>query len=447
MEHKYILVLGAGRSSASLIRYLLQHADDNNWTVTVGDISEATARERIASFNTGRTVEFNIEDRERSRKAIAASDVVVSLLPAHLHLMAAAICLEEKKHLLTASYVTDQMKALDTEAKSKDLLFLNECGLDPGIDHMSAMQLIDKIKAEGGRLTSFESFTGGLISPETDPENPWRYKFTWNPRNVVMAGQGTARFLQDGQYKFIPYQRLFKRTTSVNVPGYGEYEGYANRDSLKYLETYGLQGIKTMLRGTLRNKGYCSAWDVLVQLGCCDDSYPMESVSAMTHREFINSFLNFDSLKTVEEKLCRTFDFSLQGEEMTRLRWSGFFSDELIGLEKGTPAQLLEHILSKKWNLSHGEKDFIVMWHRFRFEKDGMQREIQAHLTATGDDEINTAMAKTVGLPLAIATKLLLQGKILSRGVRIPVIKEIYDPVLWELGKLGISLVERETSA
>jgi saccharopine dehydrogenase-like NADP-dependent oxidoreductase len=447
MEHKYILVLGAGRSSASLIRYLLQHADENNWTVTVGDISEAIARERIADFKTGRTVEFNIEDRERSRKAIAASDVVVSLLPAHLHLLAAAICLEEKKHLLTASYVSDQMKALDTEAKSKDLLFLNECGLDPGIDHMSAMQLIDKIKAEGGRLTSFESFTGGLIAPETDLENPWRYKFTWNPRNVVLAGQGTARFLQDGQYKFIPYQRLFKRTTSVSVPGYGEYEGYANRDSLKYLETYGLQGIKTMLRGTLRNKGYCSAWNVLVQLGCCDDTYSMESVSTMTHREFINSFLNFDSFKTVEEKLCTTFDFSLQGEEMTRLRWSGFFLDEPIGLEKGTPAQLLEHILSKKWNLSQGEKDFIVMWHRFRFERDGMQREIQAHLTATGDDEINTAMAKTVGLPLAIATKLLLQGKILSRGVTIPVIKEIYDPVLQELTKLGITLVERETTA
>lgn len=447
MEHKYILVLGAGRSSASLIRYLLEHADDSNWTVTVGDISEAIARERIADFNTGRTVEFNIEDRERSRKAIAASDVVVSLLPAHLHLMAAAICLEEKKHLLTASYVSDQMKALDAEAKSKGLVFLNECGLDPGIDHMSAMQLIDRIKDEGGRLTSFESFTGGLIAPETDPENPWRYKFTWNSRNVVMAGQGTAKFLQDGQYKFIPYQQLFKRTTPVVVPGYGEYEGYANRDSLKYLETYSLQGIETMLRGTLRNKGYCSTWNILVQLGCCDDTFPMENVGAMSHRDFINSFLNFHPSKTVEEKLCMAFNLIEKSDEMHRLRWSGFFSNEPIGLEKGTPAQILEHILSKKWKLRPGEKDFIVMWHRFRFERDGTQREIQAHLTATGDDEINTAMAKTVGLPLAIATKLLLQGKILSRGVTIPVIKEIYDPVLQELTKLGITLVEREVSA
>jgi len=447
MEHKYILILGAGRSSISLIRYLLQQALHNNWTVTVGDISEAVARERIAGFSVGRTVEFNIEDKERSRKAIAASDVVVSLLPAHLHLMAAAICLEEKKHLLTASYVSDQMKALDAEAKSKELLFLNECGLDPGIDHMSGMQLIDKIKAAGGVLTSFESFTGGLIAPETDPENPWRYKFTWNPRNVVMAGQGTAKFLQEGQYKFIPYQQLFKRTTAVTVPGYGEYEGYANRDSLKYLETYGLQGIRTMLRGTLRNKGYCRAWDVLVQLGCCDDSYSMENVASLTHREFISSFLDFDPSKSVEEKLCSTFNVSLQSEELNRLRWSGFFLNEPIGLEKGTPAQILEHILSKKWKLKQGEKDFIVMWHRFRFEKNGARQEIQAYLTATGDDEVNTAMAKTVGLPLGIATKLLLQGKIKSRGVIIPVIKEIYDPVLLELSKLGISLIERETNA
>ncbi len=444
MEHKYILVLGAGRSSSSLIRYLLQQADDHNWTVTVGDLSEPMARERIAGFASGRTVEFNIEDKERSRKAIAASDVVVSLLPAHLHILAATICLEERKHLLTASYVSDQMKAFDTEAKSRNLFFLNECGLDPGIDHMSAMQVIDKIKATGGMLTSFESFTGGLIAPETDPGNPWRYKFTWNPRNVVMAGQGTAKFLQEGHYKFIPYQQLFTRTTPINVPGYGDYEGYANRDSLKYLETYGLQGIKTMVRGTLRNKGYCNAWNVLVQLGCCADSYLMENVARLSHRDFINSFLGFHPSRSVEEKLCSTFQLSAQDEVMKKLQWSGFFSDENIGLQQGTPAQVLEHILNKKWKLKQGEKDFIVMWHRFRFEKDGKQKEIQAYLTAKGEDEINTAMAKTVGLPLGIATKLLLQGKILSRGVVMPVVKEIYNPVLLELSTLGISLAEQE---
>jgi saccharopine dehydrogenase (NADP+, L-glutamate forming) len=309
---------------------------------------------------------------------------------------------------------------------------------------MSAMQVIDTIKSKGGNLTSFESFTGGLIAPETDPENPWRYKFTWNPRNVVMAGQGTARFLQDGKYKFIPYQQLFLRTTPVSVPGYGEYEGYANRDSLKYLETYGLKNIKTMLRGTLRNKGFCKAWNVLVQLGCCDDTFPMEGVENMTHADFINSFLDSRSSASIEEKLISWHKLSPVGEEMIRLRWSGLFSDEKVGLTSGTPAQILEHILNKKWKLAPGDKDFIVMWHRFVYETGNATKEIQAYLTVTGDDEVNTAMAKTVGLPLAIAAKLLLEGKIKSRGVVIPVDQDIYNPVLKELSQNGISLVERE---
>lgn len=444
MEHKFILVVGAGRSSSSLISYLLTQASLYNWTITVGDISIQAAQSRVGESPFGKPIQFNIDEQERSRKAIAASDLVISLLPAQLHPIVAKICLAEKKHLLTASYVSDEMKALDTQAKSNDLLFLNECGLDPGIDHMSAMQVIDKIKAKGGRLTSFESFTGGLIAPETDPENPWRYKFTWNPRNVVMAGQGTAKFLQEDQYKFIPYQQLFLRTTPVSVPGYGEYDGYANRDSLKYLETYELKGIKTMLRGTLRNKGYCQAWNVLVQLGCCDDSYQMEGLEDMTHAEFINSFLDNQASASVEEKLTAAFKLLPDGAEMKRLRWSGLFTSEKIGITTGSPAQALEHILNKKWKLRSGDKDFIVMWHRFVFEIGNTRREIQAHLTVTGDDEVNTAMAKTVGLPLAIAAKLLLEGKIRSRGVVIPVYNDIYDPVLKELAQYGIRLVERE---
>jgi saccharopine dehydrogenase-like NADP-dependent oxidoreductase len=442
-----ILILGAGRSSSSLINYLLAQAKIYDWQVTVGDFSEQAAKDRIGNSSQGNAIRnairFDITDAEASRAAIASTDIVVSLIPAHLHPLVAKICLSEKKHLLTASYVSDEMKSFHEEALAKGLLFLNECGLDPGIDHMSAMQVIDKIKADGGVLTSFESFTGGLIAPETDTENPWRYKFTWNPRNVVMAGQSTAKFLQDGLYKFIPYQQLFQRITPVTVPGFGEYEGYANRDSLKYLETYGLKGIKTMLRGTLRNKGYCSAWNVLVQLGCCDDSFQLEGVTDMTHKSFINSFLG--SSQSVEEKIASTFKLSLQGEEMKRLRWSGLFTEEKVGLDKGTPAQVLEHILNKKWKLKTGDKDFIVMWHRFRYEKGGKQKEIQAYLTATGDDETNTAMAKTVGLPLAISAKLLLLGKIKSRGVVIPVMKEMYDPVLEELGELGIKLTEIES--
>ncbi|MBK5278469.1 MAG: saccharopine dehydrogenase NADP-binding domain-containing protein [Bacteroidia bacterium] len=437
-----ILMLGAGRSSSSLISYLLAQAKIYQWQIVVGDVSEQAATDRVSNSANGKAIQFDIDDVESSKAMIASSDVVISMIPAHLHPLVAKICLAEKKHLLTASYVTDGMQSFHEDAKSSGLLFLNESGLDPGIDHMSAMKVIDKIKERGGRLTSFESFTGGLIAPDTEPENPWRYKFTWNPRNVVMAGQSTAKFLSNGTYKFIPYQQLFKRITPVQVPGFGEYEGYANRDSLKYLKTYGLEGIKTMLRGTLRNKGYCSAWNVLVQLGCCDDSFQLEGVERMSHRDFMNAFVSTHD--NVDEKICLMFGLSPDSDEMNRLRWSGLFSDEEIGIAKGTPAQVLEHILNKKWKLKPGDRDFIVMWHRFQFEIDGKQKEIQAYLTAIGDDEINTAMSKTVGLPLAISTKLLMQGKIKSRGVVIPVMKEIYEPVLNELAELGIRLKEEE---
>ena len=441
---KTILALGAGRSSSVLISYLLQQGNANGWKILIGDISQDAARERIGQAAVGEAIAFDITQEEASKQSIARADVVISLLPAHFHPMVAQHCLALGKHLLTASYVSDEMMAFQEAAKAKGLLFLNECGLDPGIDHMSAMQVIDKIKNNGGALVSFESFTGGLIAPETDPENPWRYKFTWNSRNVVMAGQSTAKYIQNGEYRYIPYQQLFKRITPVSVPGYGEYEGYANRDSLKYIDTYKLQGIKTMLRGTLRNKGFCSAWNVLVQLGCCDDTYVMEGVDRMTHRSFIDAFVDADKSISLEEKLIRTFSLAKDGPELTRLRWSGLREGEHVGLTSGTPAQILEHILNKKWKLKPADNDLIVMWHRFVFEQGGKQREIQASLVARGEDAVHTAMAKTVGLPLGIAARLLLQGKLKSTGVVIPVHAEFYTPVLQELKTLGIELTEIE---
>src|SRR5579871_4628648 len=303
---KKVLILGAGRSSSACISYLIGRAAANEWQITVGDVHESAARERIGT-SSAIAIAFNIEDAEASTRAIREADVVISLIPAALHPRVAKICIAEKKHLFTASYVSDEMKGLDADVKARGLLFLNECGLDPGIDHMSAMQVIDKIKHDGGTLTSFESFTGGLIAPDTDPDNPWRYKFTWNPRNVILAGQGTAKFLQNGKFKFIPYQQLFKRTTPISVPGFGEYEGYANRDSLKYVDAYGLQSCKTVVRGTLRNKGYCSAWNVLAQLGCCDDTYSMDNVSSMTHSGFLSAFANDGELKN---SIAKQFNLS-----------------------------------------------------------------------------------------------------------------------------------------
>lgn len=442
---KRILVLGAGRSSSSLIKYLLDNARTFQWQITVGDMSVENARKKIGSAGSGEAVLFDMNDTDASKVIIGAADIIVSLLPPNFHPLVALRCLEFGKHLVTASYVSDEMKAFDDEARAKGLLFLNECGLDPGIDHLSAMQVIDHIRKGGGTITAFESFTGGLIAPETDPQNPWRYKFTWNPRNVVMAGQSVAKYLHEGKDKYIPYQQLFQRVTSIHVPGYGHYEGYANRDSLKYIVTYGLYGIKTMLRGTLRNKGFCSAWNILVQLGCCEDSYSMEHVDQMTHAGFIDSFLPHQpGCEDIAQKLCNHFRLMVNSSEIQMLKWSGFFEAIPVGLNAGSPANILEFILNKKWKLNAEDKDQIVMWHRFTYQSEGKQKEIQASLVATGSDAVYTAMAKTVGLPLAISTKLILQNKIQARGVVIPITAEFYEPILHELGTLGITLNEVE---
>ena len=438
-----LLVLGAGRSSAALIDYLILQSESRNWSLTVGDLSLASAQERVQKSKTATAIAFDIQNESASAAAIARADVVISLLPATLHPKVAQLCLAHHKHLLTASYVSAEMRAMDHAARQQGLLFLNECGLDPGIDHMSAMQVMDRIRSEGGRITSFESFTGGLIAPDTDPGNPWRYKFTWNPRNVVMAGQGTARFLQDGTHKYIPYQQLFQRTTPIHVSGHGRFDGYANRDSLQYIDTYGLQGIQTILRGTLRHEGYCSAWNVFAQLGCCDDTYPMARVDQMTHRDFIAAFCGLKPDETPEQYLTEHFQLTPEGPELSKLRWSGLFSEEPIGLAAGTPAAVLEHILNKRWKLEPHDKDFIVMWHRFRYTLAGHTHTIEASLATTGEDSTHTAMSRTVGLPLAMAATLLMQDQIALRGVHIPVSSEIYEPILSMLADEGIRLTEK----
>jgi saccharopine dehydrogenase-like NADP-dependent oxidoreductase len=440
---KTILVLGAGRSSSSLIQYLLQHAAKTGSQLQVGDISQEAAAAQIDKHPSGEAIAFDIGDEERTARVIAGASIVASLLPAHHHHKVAEMCLHHGKDLVTASYVSEQMRSHDMAARQKSLVFLNECGLDPGIDHMSAMQVMDKIRSAGGRITSFRSFTGGLIAPETDPDNPWRYKFTWNARNVVTAGQSTAKYLNRGGLKYIPYQQLFVRATPVVVPGHGEFEGYANRDSLKYMNEYGLQDVGTLLRGTLRYKGFSRAWNVLVQLGCCDDTYEMTGVEKMKHVDFINSFLK-DGDSSAEDKLISHMSLNPNGGEMARLRWSGLFSDEPVGLTKGTPAAILEHILNKKWILKPNDRDLVVMWHEFGFESDGRKKTIEASLVVKGESGQRTAMAKTVGLPMGIAIRLILERRIKQRGVLIPVAHEFYDPILAELKLNGIELIETE---
>lgn len=439
-----ILILGAGRSATSLIKYLLEASKSNDWTVIVADYALQLAQEKVGNHPNGKAIAFNINKEEERDEVVRDADVVISMLPARFHPSVAEACLMFGKHLITASYVSDDMRGLDAQAKEKGLLFLNECGLDPGIDHMSAKKVIDDIRERGFELRAFESFTGGLLAPDPADDNPWEYKFTWNPRNVVLAGQGTVKFIQEGRYKYIPYHKLFRRTEMIHIPGHGYFEGYANRDSLMYMDVYGLEGIQTLYRGTLRRPGFCKAWDIFVQLGATDDSYMLEGVHNMTHRQFMNSFLSYNPNDSVELKLAHYMGLDIDGPEMHKLRWLGLFDEESVGLRKGSPAQILEHILKKKWTIDPDVKDQIVMWHLFDYEDGGQVKRVRSAMVTNGDDAIDTAMAKTVGLPLGIATKLLLQGKIEARGVQIPITPEFYNPILSELGELGFHFIEEE---
>jgi len=441
---KKILVLGAGRSATSLISYLLDQAQTFDWEILVADYALQLAEDKVNSHPKGKAIAFDINDEVQRGEVISNVDVVISMLPPRFHTTVAEECLNYSKHLLTASYVSEEMKELDKQAIKKGLLFLNECGLDPGIDHMSAKKVIDQIRKRGFELRAFESFTGGLLKPNKEVDNPWEYKFTWNPRNVVLAGQGNVKFIQEGRYKYIPYNKLFRRTEMIHIPGFGYFEGYANRDSLMYLDVYDLRGIQTLYRGTLRRPGFCKAWDVFVQMGATDDTYQMEAVSGMTHRQFINSFLSYNPNDSVELKLAHYLKLDIDGPEMHKMRWLGMFDDTKVELQKGTPAQVLEHILKKKWTIGDEEQDQIVMWHLFDYMDGDQLKQVRSAMVANGEDATITAMAKTVGLPLGIATKLLLQGKIEARGVQIPITPEFYNPILEELETLGFSFIEEE---
>jgi len=434
-----VLLVGAGKSTSYLIDYFLEKASLENLHLTIGDINPEAISAEVKNHSACTLILLDIFEDEVRKKAVQESDIVVSMLPARMHMMVAEDCITFAKHLVTASYVSDEIKKLDQQAKEKGLVFMNEIGLDPGIDHMSAMQVIDRIRDQGGKMILFESFTGGLVAPESDT-NLWNYKFTWNPRNVVVAGQGgTAKFLQEGTYKYIPYHKLFRRTEFFKIEGYGRFEGYANRDSLKYREAYGLQDVLTLYRGTMRRVGFSKAWNMFVQLGATDDSYTLENSEGMTYRDFINSFLPYSPTDSVELKLRHYLKIEqddIMWEKLLELNL--FDHNKMIPLKNATPAQILQFILEDSWTLGEDDKDMIVMYHKFGYELSGKQLQIDANTVVKGESRTHTAMAKTVGLPVAMATLAILNKKISTPGVQIPIRKEVYEPILQELKEYGI---------
>ncbi|MBC8082412.1 MAG: saccharopine dehydrogenase NADP-binding domain-containing protein [Hymenobacter sp.] len=445
-----LLLLGAGRSASSLIQYLLRHAAPENWFLTVADVNPAHLVPVLAAHTEhARAVPFDSQDEARLAELVAGADIVVSMLPALLHGAVARACVRHGRHLATASYVSEEIGALSEAARAAGITMLMECGLDPGLDHMSALA---GIRARGGRLTSFRSYCGGLLAPASEGDNPWRYKFTWNPRNVVLAGQGTAKYLENGRPRFLPYQHLFARPETIDVPGYGAFEGYANRDSLSYRAPYGLHDIPTMLRGTLRRPGYCAAWHALIRLGLTDDAVRLGNAADLSWHALLEAYLPVlvprAATETALAMHCADYlGLPFTGPEMRRLQWLGLFSEEAVGLPDATPAQLLERLLTTKWQLQPTDHDMIVMQHRFGFELGGQRHQLISSLVVLGDDATHTGMAKTVGLPLGMAVRRLARGEVTQRGVVIPVEAELYAPILAELAaEYGIRFVEEETA-
>lgn len=441
---KNLLIIGAGRSATVLIDYILEQAGKHDFFVTVADADLALAQQKIGHNPNGRAIWLDASKPNDRREIIMRHDAVVSMLPPQMHLEVAQDCISLGKHMVTASYVSKQVLRLGDEARQRALVFMNEVGLDPGIDHMSAMQRIDEIQAMGGKITAFYSYTGGLVAPESD-NNPWHYKFSWNPRNVVLAGQGTAQFLENNKLKYIPYRRLFRQHRLIDIPEMGQWEVYANRDSLLYRDAYGLKDVKTLFRGTIRKQGFCDAWNALIRIGLTDATFPIVGSENLSYHDLMEAFLGISEYNgSVKDRIAQLIEVEPNGEIMKKLEWLGLFSKRRIKVQNATPALILENLLLEKWALKPADKDMVIMQHVFEYEIKGRKHRRISTLIMKGKNGSDTAMSRLVGLPLGIFVKLLMIGKVSTTGVNIPTMPEVYTPVMAELEQFGVKFVEQE---
>lgn len=431
-----ILLFGAGRSSIYFIEYILEQCKVNNWKLSIADFQFDQLPEHVAENPRLLLVNLDISKEKDRQKLISSHDFVVSMLPARFHIIIAKDCVKFSKSFANASYVTDELKALEPEILSKGLLFAGELGLDPGLDHMSAMEMINDLKNKGATIHSFTSFTGGLVAPESDT-NPWHYKISWNPRNIILAGTGMAEYKSGGQILCVPYHQLFRKLLPLHFEKLGEFEGYPNRDSLQYEQLYGLDGIESLQRGTIRYKGFCEAWNILVQLGFTSEDCEMD-VKGMTIKDFAKCFVPEGIANLSVDSLENLTGIKFSAEALAKLKWIEFDSEELITGKKMTPAQVLEQILVKRWVLMPGDKDMVIMQHEFKYKLDGENYILTSTLTDIGQDDHYTSMAKLVGLPLGIYVKNYLLGKIKGKGFKIPVEPFMYEVILKELNEKGI---------
>lgn len=439
MESKRVLILGAGLVARPMVRYLL----DRGFPVTVASRTVARAAALLDGNPLGRAVPFLVDDAAALEPLLADAALVVSLLPAYRHVDVARRCLAHGKPLVTTSYVSPQMQALDGEARSKGLLLLNECGLDPGIDHMSAMQVIHRVKGNGGRITGFISWCGGLPAPEAN-DNPWYYKFSWSPRGVLVAATNPAHWLEGGAEQAIQAGTLFHNFRIVEVPGAGSYEAYPNRDSASYAPIYGIEGSTTMLRGTLRNPGHCARWDTLVRLGLLA-AEPELDLTGMTYADLVRSCVPGDGELAAD--VARHLGLEPGSPHLEALRWLGLLEHDPIPLKRGAPVDVLAELMQRKMPFAPGERDMILLKHEFvaDYPETSRREAITATMVDFGQPGGDSAMARTVSLPAAIAVRMILDGRLTLTGVHRPILPELYEPILAELKELGIEVREAAT--
>lgn len=437
---KHIAVFGAGKSSGWLIEYLIAHLSSNQWQLTVADSNAAAAAAHLSDCPSAQASCFNVEEKEPRQQLIRAADLVISLLPPHLHLLVATDCVALGKHLITASYIQPGIKLLEPQARDKGVLLLCEMGLDPGIDHMSAMKVLDRLRGQGARITGFRSYCGGLVAPSND-DNPWRYKISWNPRNIVLAGKQGARFIEDDREQQLAYPELFDPTRRVDIPGLGELSWYPNRDSLAYRDIYRLAEAHSLIRATLRYPCFCAGWRQLVALNFTSEELQYDT-DGMSLQDFFREHFKRQGLSMDDDRQLNNVLASSPGFD-AQLACLGLY-DTTTFINQGicSAASVLQFALEKKLVLEPNQKDMVVMLHRIGYEWQGRSETISSCLILEGDSDTRTAMAKTVGLSLAIAAVLVLQGKISARGLHIPVLPEIYIPVLSALEQCGISFTE-----
>ncbi len=435
---KKVLVLGAGLVSRPLVRYLL---DQPETEVIIASRTVSKAEALIEGHPKGRAVAATVQEKEKLETLVRECDVAISLLPWTYHLQVAELCLQHKTHMVTTSYVSPAMRALDQPARDQGLLFLNEIGLDPGIDHMSAMKMIHAIEKQGGKVTSFESVCGGLPAPEAN-DNPFGYKFSWSPRGVLLAGRNSAHFLKNGQDMQIENKDLFRTVSIKEVEGLGKLEVYPNRDSMLYQELYGLKDARTIFRGTFRNLGWCETLEKIVNLGFLNDGERPEMLD-WTWAQLTASLINANPHE-VKAAMAKHLGIPESHGIIARFEWLGLFSGEKVPSNPPTVLDALTHVMEHKMAYQPGERDMIVLQHEFMAEYAGGRKEsITSLLVDYGIPHGDTSMARTVSLPAAIAVKLMLQGQITLTGVQIPVMPAIYEPVLDELESMKIKFVDR----